>query len=69
MIVYKNLIWNLLHRNAVRVDNMSREEMRDALQWCIAHHCQDNGVFIKDGLSTQQWEAIFVTNLLNPELK
>jgi hypothetical protein len=65
---YEDPIWGLFSTEPIRLVNMNREQCRNAMQWCIEHHCYGLGRYYKDGITTQEWELMFLIKLLDPDL-
>jgi hypothetical protein len=62
-----DMVWWTKKYEEIPLGKMTRNHVRNALQWCIRKQ-PSNVTFTKDGYTCQQWITAFTVRLLDPDL-
>lgn len=63
-----DMVWWTKDLRQMKLGEMTREHVRNALQWCLQRQSSRNGPTWKDGHTYQQWVTSFTIRLLDPTL-
>jgi hypothetical protein len=62
-----DMVWWTEKLDDIPLGKMTRNHIRNALQWCISKN-PPNATVKKDGYTYQQWITAFTIRLLDPDL-
>lgn len=63
---YLNYVWRTRESEKLHIKDMSRDHVRNALDWCVRH--QTGPSHRKDNIQYSRWIAFFTMRLFDPNL-